>query len=415
MTSPRALRTVAAVLVVVLVLLAVWAVYNFYSDARAASTPVARTVASFSGAGQGGFVASLLPNDLCNCTQISGGNITLFSSITQWINVSLESSVTLSAPGTISLVDHFAVILSTAAWSKTLYGAFNESGPVAGTTATVRDQFSINVSSLENLTKQIDEQLDYESPEATLSLSQMVEGTVSVDGISGIATVSPLANFTFTSATLSSGILQPTSTGVLQTTTGTDGPIPWSAYAALIVTAGSLLAALTWYVSLVRRPGTEEDALPDLEELIAPYEEVIAETRTAPDPAVVVPIERWKDLVKISDTLGKPILRPMARLPSAKRTDFYVIDGDVGYVYRHRSGGSTPIHGLPGAVHAQTPADLLDRVRAVAAQTAALSADDLRYRNAVARFRQIQALLQGRRWPEAERALDELEGFLGPA
>jgi Family of unknown function (DUF5305) len=415
MTSPRSLRTFAGVLVVVLVLLTIWSAYNLYSDARAASTPTARTVASYSGVGQGEFVASLLPNELCNCTQITGGNTTLFSSITQWVNVSLESSITLSTPGTISLVDRFGVILSTLEWTKTLYSTINESGPVDGTSAMAQDHYSINVSALENLTKQIDQQLDYTNPEAILTISESVEGTVSVGGVSGIATVAPLVSFTFDTATLSSGILQPTSEGVLQTTEGTDGPIPWSAYVLVVAASGTLLAALGWYLTLSPRAGTEEETLPDMEDLIAPYEEVIAETRTAPDPAMIVSIERWKDLVKISDTLGKPILRPMARPPSAKRTSFYVIDGDVGYLYRYHSGEPTPNRGEQGTVNPTTSADLLERVRTVADRTAALPADDPRYRNAVARFRRVQALLQAHRWPEAEKALSELEGFLGSA
>jgi Family of unknown function (DUF5305) len=415
MTSPRSLRTFAGLLVVLLVLLTAWSAYNLYSDARAASMPTTRTVAYYSGAGQGGFVASLLPNDLCTCTKISGGNTTLFSSITQWVNVSLVSSITLSTPGTISLVDRFAVILSTPEWTKSLYSTTNESGPFDGTTAMAQDHYSINVSALENLTKQIDEQLDYTNPEATLTISESVEGTVSVGGASGVATVAPQVSFTFNTITLSSGILQPTDTGALQTTAGTDGPIPWSGYVLMVAAAGALLAAVGWYLSLSRRAGTEEDALPDLEELIAPYDEVIAETRTVPDPAMVVPIERWKDLIKISDTLGKPILRPMARPPSSTRASFYVIDGDVGYLFRYRSDEARPNRGGLNAVDSMTPRDLLQRVRTAADRTSSLPADDPRYRNAVARFRRIQALLQARRWPEAEKALSELEVFLGPA
>jgi Family of unknown function (DUF5305) len=414
MTSARSLRTGASVLVVILVLLTLWSAFNLYSDARTASTPTTRTVASYSVVGQGGFNASLLPNDLCNCTEISGGNTTLFSSITRWVNASLVSSITLSTPGMISLVDRFAVTLSTPAWTKPLFGAINGTGPIDGKVATAQDHYSINVSALENLTKQIDEQLNYVNPEATLTISESVEGTISAGGVSTIAAVAPQVSLTFNTVTLSSGILQPTSTGVLETNAGTDGPIPWSAYLFVVAAAAALVAALGWYLSLSRRVGREEEAVPDLEELIAPYEEVIAETRTAPDPAMVVPIERWKDLIKISDTLGKPILRPMARPPSTERTSFYVIDGDVGYLYRYGSGEPAPIRGAPRPVSTTAPPDLLERVRAIADRAAALSADDPRYRNAVARFRQVRALLQAHRWPEAEKALSELEVFLGP-
>ena len=414
MTTSPSLRTLAAVLLVTLVLLTVWSVYNLYSADRSAASPTPHTVASFSGLGQSDFVAALLPNVLCNCTQVTGGNTTLFASITQWVNVSIESSVSLSIPGTISLADHFAVVLSTPVWSKPLYSALNESGAIAGTSATVQDHFSINVSMLENLTKQIDEQLAYTSAEATLTVSQVVEGTVSVDGLSGFVTVAPVANFTFTSATLTSGILQPASSGVLQSTAGTDGPIPWSAYAFLIGAAAALLAVVGWYVSLAPRPGTEEEPLPDLEELIAPYDEVIAETRIAPDTPMVVPIERWKDLVKISDTLGKPILRPRAQPPATTRASFYVIDGEVGYVYRYRSRDPTPVQARPVEGLPMEPSDLVQRARALGVRTEALTAADPRYREAVIRFRRLRSLLQARRWPEAQTALEKFEEFLGP-
>lgn len=72
---------------------------------------------------------------------------------------------------------------------------------------------------------------------------------------------------------------------------------------------------------------------PGLEELIKPYREAIVATSTPP-PTNRVEVSTWQDVIRTSDTLGKPILRYSSK-PGANGSLFYVLDGTTGYVYEH--------------------------------------------------------------------------------
>lgn len=89
----------------------------------------------------------------------------------------------------------------------------------------------------------------------------------------------------------------------------------------------------------------------ELEALIKPYSEVIVGTRTPPEGASQIEVEVWGDLVKTSDTLGKPILRCGSAGDQPGRL-FYVRDGSVDYVYLYRA---TEAPGLPSESLAGAP------------------------------------------------------------
>jgi Family of unknown function (DUF5305) len=76
----------------------------------------------------------------------------------------------------------------------------------------------------------------------------------------------------------------------------------------------------------------------DLEEKIKPYLEVILVTTTPPSKTQIE-VQEWKDVVRASDTLGKPILR-WTRRGGPPGTVFYVADGPVCYVFDARPLGA---------------------------------------------------------------------------
>ena len=416
MTAPNPLRTVAAVLVVVLALLTIWSAYNLYADEQAARTPSPVPVASYVGRGNGSFVATLSPNVLCNCTEVSGGNVTLFPSITRSIAVTLQTSVTVGVPASISTADRFTVTLSSNVWSKSIYSSpINLSSTADSTFASTEDRYTFNVSSVESQINAIENATHYLTSSVWLTLTSEVLVSITVSGVTGTLSVGSVGNFTFSPSSILTGFPSRTLTGEIDGPAPPDATIPATAYILLAATAGGLLASVLWYATLSSRTEREgDDPIPALEDLIAPYEEVIAETATVPDPAATVRIDRWEGLVKISDTLGKPILRPSAGKPIAQRTTFYVLDGDIGYLYRYGVRGSEL--GAPSSTAADLPGGpgaTLKRVRSVAARIESLEPADARFSRALARFRRLRALIQARRWVEAERVLAEIEQSLG--
>ena len=361
--TPRT-RRIAAILAVAFLLTAVWAGFYLYSEVHPANGgPSAPTLASFSGDAVGSFAASLSPSYLYNnSTEISGGNVTLFSSITNWINASVDYSFTANRTVSLTLVETFAVVLSTPVWSKTLYSTVNSTSVPATENTTLAFAYDANVSSVVALATAIDNQLGYSGPGYALTLEPTITGNVGVDGFVGSFQSAPFLNFSFTGALISpSGLTHAASGTVL-------GPVPSSALSlsAAVVPVAALMGSIgglggsTWIAT--RRP--EEAPLPPLDELIRPYEEAIALVSAAPAEVATTPVRTFPDLVKIADILGKPILRPAT--PESARTSFYVVDGRVSYAYRYPSEGppgAGPEPTTPAREYSARSAELARRLR----------------------------------------------------
>jgi hypothetical protein len=400
-------RTVASVLVFVLVLAAIWAGYNLLSATRAPSGTTTQTLADYGLSGTGNFSAALLPNDLCNCSEVSGGNATLFPAITRTINVTLATTTSISAPATVGTIDVFTVVLSTAAWSKPILTQVNDSTSSGATSVSRQDLYSINVSAVQALVAQIDGQLNYDASQASLTVTSTVISTIALGGVSDSPGSVTTANFTFFSSTIGAGFTDDSVTGSVTATSAVSDPVPLLAYIYPIAALAAVVASVAWLLAL--RPRADEgERIPPLDDLIAPFEEAIAKTASALDPKSTIAVDHWEDLVKISDTLGKPILRPPASTVDAPRATFYVLDGSVGYCYRYAPFGSPP--SVPaGAARTVTTTD---RLQTVATRIRALGPSDPRFEEALEQFRQVREFLRSRQWLDADRAFDQLEQML---
>jgi hypothetical protein len=337
--SPRVHR-LAAVLVVVFVLTTVWAAYYLYAETHpSGGGSSGTTVATFSESSVGGFAAAVRPSYLYNnSTEVYGGDLILFTPITNWINSSISYSLETNRTAAISLAETFAVTLSTPVWSKTLHTTLNSSMLPAATAATLAVRYAINVSSVVALAAAIDTQLGYQGNGYTLSLDPVISGSVEVAGIEQPVVLEPRLNFTFTGSLITPSGLAYASTGSLLAPappTNAGGLAAAVPYLALVGSVGGL-GSSAWVAT--RR--TEEERVPPLDEIIRPYEEAIAVIVGAPTEATATPVATFVDLVKIADTLGKPILRPSG--PDAAHRTFFVLDGPLAYTYRYTDDGGTP-------------------------------------------------------------------------
>jgi hypothetical protein len=343
--SPR-VRRIAAVLVVVFVLTTVWAAYYLYAETHpTGGGGTERTVATYTENSLGAFAAALRPSVLYNnSTEIYGGNVTLFTPITNWINASIDYALETNRVANVSLSDVFLVTLSTPVWSKTLFTGVNHTAPVTGALASLSLQYDVNVTAVVALAAAIDTQLDYQGGSYTLSLAPTISGTVDVAGVEQPIAAEPTLNFTFLGSLISPSGLQHTSSGSLvvsspvPVSTGFSAAVP---YLALVGAVGGLGSSV--WVATRRDEG--EPLLP-LEELIRPYEEAVVETARPPKGVTATTVAKFGDLVKIADTLGKPILRPVGPDPSSGT--FFVVDGLIAYSYQYP--GTTPVSVEPEPV-----------------------------------------------------------------
>lgn len=336
--TTRTAHQVAAVLVVVFLLTTVWLAYSLYAETHDSSPTTTTPVATYAEEDSNGFTAALQPSYLYNnSTEVSGGNVTLFTPITTWINVTML--YTLSTNRTSSMTVHaaFTAVLSTLAWSKTLFASSNTSSSSSTQVLSLAIHYSVNVSELVGLATAIDGQIGYTPPAYTLTLSPEISGTVDVGGTGQPISSDPLLNFSFRQGLIVPSGLTYSSTGMIEGPPITTSPGPFEIpilYAAIAVSGAALAAS----VVIVTRP--REKRTPPLSEVIAPYEEAIAGTDAFPRSEVDIPVGQFADLAKIADTLGKPILRPTAAEPD--QPTFFVLDGEISYSFQYPSapGGS---------------------------------------------------------------------------
>jgi hypothetical protein len=337
MVTPR-VRAIAAVLAVVFLLTTVWAIYYLDSQIQPSSTPGPTTIATYSETGLNTFAAAVSPSVLYNnSTEVYGGNLTLFTPITNWINVSMVYALVSNRTAALALNETFSVKLSTAVWSKTLYTATNATSAVSSAFVSLQTQYDVNVSAIVTLATDINTQIGFVGSEFSLTLDPQISGTVGVGAIHQAVTSEPLLNFTFEASLIRPSGLNFSGSGalLLPAPASSSSPAPVVVpSAALALSLGGLGGSL-WFAT--RRP--EEAIEPPLDQMIAPYEEAIAETLTVQGSTTPIGVSRFADLVKIADTLGKPILRPLG--PDLEISEFVVLDGDWAYTYRYPGGATS--------------------------------------------------------------------------
>lgn len=333
-------KTIASVLLVVFVLSTAWAAYYLYAEVHPTTSGATTTVATYSESGTNSFVAALSPSYLYNnTTVVYGGNVTLFTPITNWINVTLVDLFSANRSVGFALNETFTVALSTPVWSKTIYTATNRTTNTETPATSIVNRFDVNVSEVTGLASAIDRQIDFTGSSFTLSLDPQISGFVSVGSARQPVVSEPRLNFTFQGSLISPSGLAFSSGGevvVPVANSSATGVFATAVPVAALATSVGGLGGSIWYVS--RRP--EEKVVLPLPQMIAPYEEAIAATQAILGPSDPIRVDDFSDLVKIADTLGKPILRPTGG-PAPDDSEFIVLDGDVAYSY-HYPGSAPP-------------------------------------------------------------------------
>jgi hypothetical protein len=419
MKASRTAHRVAAVVVVVFVLTTIWAGYSLYEEAHQTVSALPTGVATYSEGATSGFVAALKPSSLYNnSTEIVGGNITLFSPITSWINVTTLYSISTNRTASISLQETFTAVLSTDVWSKTLFATTYASSDVSTQILSEPSRYAVNVSGIVGLVTAIDLQIGYSPSSYWLTLSPAILGSVSAGGFSQEFALDPLLNFTF-----HGGLITPT--GLSYSSNGTIyGPASRTSMdpvgmVALYLGLGASVTGIVAGAWVLARP--REEITPPLEELIAPYEEAIAETAAAPQAEVTIPVQHFPDLAKIADTLGKPILRPKGA--EAERPEFIVLDGWIAYSYQHPSPGDIPAGRPPAPAGGRVPtppgahsaALVVRRIQNEADRLRGLKLDEATHREVLRRIRRAIDLVHAMELLEADMEVDELCSVLDRA
>jgi len=326
----------SVVAVVFFGLLCVFAAYTVvYSQNMPSQSQSTVTVASYLASGSYVYAANLTPDALYHTTVLGNGNSTLFVSITKSINVTFNGVVSSTGQASIVLTPSYRVTLSGGPWNKTLDQSTGLP-PISGiSSVTVMKSFSLNVTQILTLANEIGNELHYASPTYLVQVVSMVNGTLDATGhTSSFGIAAPL------DLTVSNGVIALNGTSFQQRgsiSNGvlvTNGDVPQLREFAFVFLAGSLACTAVAGVFVARKgePGTGAE---NLEKMITPYSEIIAKIQSLPAGGRQIVVDKWEDLVKVSDTLGKPILEFVERSKSGDaQHSFAVLDGDAVYVFQ---------------------------------------------------------------------------------
>jgi len=331
--------------VIVLVLVTIFSAYSVvYTQSLQTESQSVSTVGTYTLGGIYGYVATLRPNQVYNTTTIGMGKGSLFVAITKTINVTYSGTVTLSQPGDVNLGTSYLVTLSGGVWNKTLGDSTQATRQTNTNIAAYSKSFLLNVTQIVAQAKAIGTELQYTTPSYIVQIRPVVTGSLLEAGRTvPVDFVAPL------NLTLSNGVISPSETtylykGNLTSTVTVTYPSTYTyrdaSYAFL---AGSLvlLGLSTFYVLRVEK---KESPAPgeEMAQMTRPYREVIATTTLLPSGESQVPMEKWEDLVKVADTLGKPILEFMDKGEGFTRYVFWVLDGETTYIYEVTKSKWTP-------------------------------------------------------------------------
>jgi Family of unknown function (DUF5305) len=326
-----------AMVVVLALLIGVAAVAGFwwYWAQSTTKDPAPTPAFAFSQVGAYSYVAHLTNNSLYTVNNLTDPGTTLFYEITSSLELSFLYQLTVDRPVDIATTASLTFTLATAAWSKPL-GEEAGSAEVAGATgASVVVNYHVNVTGIVALASAIQNETGYQPDSYALLVVPQVTSTVRTSTSEAALDFSPALTLNFTGQKI-------VPSGLSTTERGTYAPpvVSHPARSFWQVTTwpiGLLVVALVgagtagyWVArsSLGGRPR-------DVEEEARLYEEGIAHTKSLPPTGPRVQVQGWADLIKVADTIGRPILRVDA--DPAKGTGgagplFYVLADATTYV-----------------------------------------------------------------------------------
>jgi len=328
------------VVVVFVALLTVFAAYAVvYAQGLTSETSSTVTVGTYSLDGSYNYLAALKPNQVYNATTLSQGEGTLFVAITKSINVTYTFTVLMSQQGDVNVGASCLVTLSGGMWNKTLDQSSTTMQATDTNTATLSMSHVFNVTQIVALAKQIGAELQYATPSYVMQVRPTVSGSLVEAGRTvPVYFVAPL-NLTVANGVISpsgvSHVRQGNITSVLIVTNGSTYTYRYVFYA--ILGASLVLLGLNlFYVFRIEKKKAPPTA-DDVTSLTQPYREVIATTTSLPEAESRLVMEKWEDLVKVADTMGKPIFEFVDRGDGFTHHVYWVQDGNTTYLFEATS------------------------------------------------------------------------------
>ena len=286
------------------------------------------------------YTAQLKPNLIYNKTVLKPGEGPIYLRITDSINFSFTYIFQSSQQADANITYRLSEYLQSFKWTKQLYATTETTINAKGTSIEipVNSIPPISVDNIQSIAAKLDQEIGVYSSEynATITIeirikAQSTEGTINEQ-------INPTLTLTFKRGTSEGDVihihgLENTETGVVthENVIRNDWVIN-QRYASYGLTAAALvgLALSIWAYMKTKPPQLKKITLKDI---IEPYEDIIAEVIQKPNyktPLTIIQMKSMEDLVKVADSLAKPILHLKKE---GNKHVFYVIDETTKYEY----------------------------------------------------------------------------------
>ena len=279
-----------------------------------------------------GYVATLAPNVVYNTTTISNLTDPLYLPITQSVDFTLYYSLATDRPARLALGGGLTVIASGTTWAMTISQQTIPTTSAEGVLLQGRVDYTLNVTSVVRLISEAQNETGTFGAPSSLAIEPTLTGSVTVNNVTQPLAFRPALDLAVSSSSISLG---PLATGV-RGAIGDPHPLGAGVSGSLLVGL-SLLAGLSVATVLVGRVWARQ-RVPDrearFERRVRAYSEGVVDTLNVPSYTELVAVRDWVDLVKVADTIGRPILRYRGRGPAELPPLFFVKDGSTCYAYR---------------------------------------------------------------------------------
>jgi hypothetical protein len=289
------------------------------------------------------YTAILVPNLIYNRTTLGKGEGTLFRRITDSIVLNFTYTFNSSKPSNITVSYKTYECVTTPLWTKMISETPEETLNTTGIEAHVsmNDAPFLNVSSVEYLVTRINQETGIGITQFTVNVTVQirVDADYGEGSISDLFTPQLTAGFSSTATggdIISIGGLEDSKTGRVMSTETVQQPwvVTERYFLSGFFFASVLGFAIAGWLYLKRGPPPREVTRDEVvEEIIAPYEEIIFETAGEPkkeEATTIVTVKTLENLIGIADILSKPVLQ--TQKPEGK-IEFQVVDGNTRYKY----------------------------------------------------------------------------------
>jgi hypothetical protein len=287
------------------------------------------------------YTAVLLPNLLYNKTTLGEGEATLYKKITDSIVLNFTYTFNSSKPSNITVSYKTYEYVTTPQWTKIISETPEETFNTTGIEAQVpiNDIPILNVSSVESLVARIAQETGIYVTQYTVNVTLQIRVAADYDGGSISDSFTPQLTATGGDIISIDG-LENSKTG--KTTSTETVSQPWVVTERYFF-SGFFLASLlgsaiaSWRYVKHSPPPHEVMRDEKIEDIIAPYEEIIFETAGEPEnkgATTIVRVKTIEDLVRIADVLSKPVLQTRkTTIYGGRRIELQVVDGNTRYKY----------------------------------------------------------------------------------